>query len=118
MRHSGRAFQSALKIIFWTLMALIAIFIAGIIGTMVAAVVTALSISLVVLWVIFALFTLYFFRDPNPKVPAGTGLILSPAHGKVDIIDQITESHFMGGPCHRISIFLSVIDVHVQNAPV
>jgi phosphatidylserine decarboxylase len=36
----------------------------------------------------------------------------------VDAIEQINESQFMGGPCHRISTFLSVIDIHVQNAPV
>jgi phosphatidylserine decarboxylase len=36
----------------------------------------------------------------------------------VDVIDETTETEFMGGPCRRISIFLSVIDVHVQRAPV
>jgi phosphatidylserine decarboxylase len=36
----------------------------------------------------------------------------------VDVIDTTTEPKFMGGECQRISIFLSVIDVHVQNAPV
>ena len=43
---------------------------------------------------------------------------MSPAHGKVDVIEQIDEPKVMGGRCHRVSIFLSVIDVHVQNAPV
>ena len=36
----------------------------------------------------------------------------------MDVIDTTTEPEFMGGECQRISIFLSVIDVHVQNAPV
>jgi phosphatidylserine decarboxylase len=36
----------------------------------------------------------------------------------VDAIEQINEPQFMGGLCHRISTFLSVIDIHVQNAPV
>src|SRR5581483_3272950 len=39
-------------------------------------------------------------------------------HGKVDIIEEITEREFMGGKCQRVSIFLSVVDVHVQQAPV
>lgn len=69
------------------------------------------------LWVLFALFTLYFFRDPSPMTPTGKNLVISPAHGKVDVIDTVTESEFMGGECKRISIFLSVIDVHVQKAP-
>jgi phosphatidylserine decarboxylase len=44
--------------------------------------------------------------------------VVSPAHGKVDVIDTLAENEFMGGECKRISIFLSVIDIHVQNAPV
>ena len=70
------------------------------------------------IWLLFALFTIYFFRDPEPNPPSGPGLVVSPGHGKVDAIEQITEPQFMGGACHRVSIFLSVIDVHVQNAPV
>src|SRR5205814_8854806 len=45
-------------------------------------------------------------------------VVLALGHGKVDVIDTITEPLFMGGECRRISIFLSVIDIHVQNAPV
>jgi phosphatidylserine decarboxylase len=44
--------------------------------------------------------------------------VVSPAHGKVDVVGTTSEPSFMGGSCHRISIFLSVVDVHVQNAPV
>jgi phosphatidylserine decarboxylase len=43
---------------------------------------------------------------------------VSPAHGKIDVIDTTTEPQFMGGECQRISMFLSVLDVHVQNAPI
>ena len=48
----------------------------------------------------------------------GANVIVAPAHGKVDIIDETTEPEFIGGACKRISIFLSVIEVHVQKAPV
>ena len=41
-----------------------------------------------------------------------------PRSGKVDVIDTTTEALFMGGECQRISMFLSVLDVHIQNAPV
>ena len=44
--------------------------------------------------------------------------MVSPAHAKVDAIDTVNEPLYMGGECQRISMFLSVIDVHVQNAPV
>ncbi len=77
-----------------------------------------LAWALVGLWVLFAAFTFYFFRDPNPMVPAGPDLVIAPGHGKVDVIDTTTETEFMGGECQRVAIFLSVIDIHVQYAPV
>ena len=66
----------------------------------------------------FTVFTLYFFRDPNPTVPAEAAAIVAPAHGVVDCVEETTEPEFLGGACRRLSIFLSVLDVHVQNAPV
>jgi phosphatidylserine decarboxylase len=69
-------------------------------------------------WILFSAFTLYFFRDPEPRVPAEPEAVVAPAHGLVDCVDETTEPEFLGGPCRRISIFLSVLDVHVQNAPV
>jgi len=66
----------------------------------------------------FAVFTLYFFRDPDPITPSVPNAIVAPAHGKVDVIDEMEEPHVMGGRCQRISIFLSLFDVHVQKAPV
>jgi phosphatidylserine decarboxylase len=121
MKHSGRATRAALKLIGLTLLALVAVLgalTALVLGAKIALPFAALAISLVVLWMAFAQFTIYFFRDPNPRVPDGRGLVVSPAHGKIDMIDQVTEPLFIGGPCQRISIFLSVIDIHVQNAPI
>jgi phosphatidylserine decarboxylase len=118
MKHSGKAFHAALRLIFWTLVLLLALFAAGILATFVGSLIAAITSVLVTLWVVFALFTLYFFRDPNPLAPTLPNAIVSPAHGKVDVIDETTEMDFMGGACKRISIFLSVIDVHVQKAPV
>ncbi len=69
-------------------------------------------------WLVFSVFTHYFFRDPNPTVPADASAIVAPAHGLVDCVEEAIESEFMGGACRRLSIFLSVFDVHVQNAPV
>jgi phosphatidylserine decarboxylase len=123
MKHSGRATKAAFKLILISLIAVLAVY--AIIGFSVAAaaIVTAVAVPSLLLvlplaWIVFSLFTLYFFRDPNPRVPAGASLVGSPAHGKVDVIDTTTEPLFMGGECQRVSIFLSVIDIHVQNAPV
>jgi phosphatidylserine decarboxylase len=118
MKHSGRARKSALILIFWTLVALGAIFVAGPVAISLGILISSLSVFFLIAWVVFAAFTLYFFRDPNPRVPKELNLILSPAHGKVDAIDEVAEPQFMGGPCKRVSTFLSIVDVHVQNAPV
>ncbi len=121
MIHSGKARRAALKLVLLSLIGVILIWAVGALTAALMTVLTAIAVAitpfLVVLWVLFAVFTFYFFRDPDPRVPAGTNLILSPAHGTVDVIDTATEPLFMGGECQRVSIFLSVMDVHVQNAP-
>jgi phosphatidylserine decarboxylase len=122
MKHSGKARKAAFKLILYSLLALVVgAMIAGV-GAIIVALAVAITpvfiVVLIVVWVLFAIFTLYFFRDPSPRVPAGANLVLAPAHGKVDVIGMATEAEFMGGECQRVSIFLSVIDVHIQNAPV
>ena len=73
---------------------------------------------LIFVWALFTMFTFYFFRDPDPITPDAPNLVIAPGHGKVDTIDTTTVQDFIGGECQRISIFLSVFDVHVQNSPV
>ncbi len=119
MKHSGKAVLAALRLIGLAGAAVMALlvgaFLAKYIGTYVLE---YLKWVLVGFWVLFTAFTFYFFRDPDPMVPAGPDLVIAPGHGKVDVIDTTTEAEFMGGECQRIAIFLSVIDVHVQYAPV
>jgi phosphatidylserine decarboxylase len=69
-------------------------------------------------WIVGGAFVLFFFRDANPCPPAEAGVILSPAHGTIDYIDTTTETHFLNGSARRISIYLSLLNVHVQHAPV
>lgn len=119
MKHSGKALLAALRLIGLAA----AVVVALLAGTWLAMYIgkfglAYLTWAFVGLWVVFTLFTLYFFRDPDPMVPTGSDLVIAPGHGKVDVIDTTTEADFMGGECRRISIFLSVIDIHVQNAPV
>lgn len=119
MKHSGKAALAALKLAglaFAALLTLLAAaFLGKVIGTFVLHYLTWVLISL---WALFTGFTLYFFRDPDPMTPTGKDLVIAPGHGKVDMIDTATEPDYLGGECQRISIFLSVFDVHVQNAPV
>ncbi len=117
MKHSGKAAQSALKLIGLSGAAVLVLIAVAFIAKFIGSMVLALTGALFGLWALFVIFTFYFFRDPEPAVPAGKNLVLAPGHGKVDTIDTATEPEFLGGECQRISIFLSVFDVHVQNAP-
>ncbi len=118
VKHSGKASSAALKLITITGILLLVLLAVAFLATIIGALVLSMSVVLGGLWVLFCLFTFYFFRDPDPNPPTGPNLVIAPGHGKVDTIDTTTEDEFMGGECQRISIFLSVFDVHVQNAPV
>lgn len=63
-------------------------------------------------------FTLYFFRDPEREIPVGEGIIVSPADGTVLSIEQVEHAPFIDGPAQKISIFLSILNVHINRAPI
>lgn len=60
----------------------------------------------------------YFFRDPE-RSPASTSpeWIVAPADGTITDVEIIDEPHFFKGPARRVSVFLSLFDVHVQRCP-
>jgi phosphatidylserine decarboxylase len=119
MKHSGKAALAALRLIGFAGAGVLAVLVGAVLAKYIGSfVLEYLTWALVGLWVLFAAFTFYFFRDPDPMVPTGPNLVIAPGHGKVDAIDTVTEADFMGGECRRISVFLSVIDIHVQCAPV
>src|SRR5208282_5660019 len=64
---------------------------------------------------LLAVFFLWFFRDPERVIPDAAGAVVSPADGKVTDVSWVTES---GVKQARISIFLSVFDVHVNRSPI
>jgi len=64
---------------------------------------------------LLALFFLWFFRDPEREVPAAPGLVVSPADG---VVTEAVRFESPTGPRQRISIFLSVFDVHVNRTPI
>jgi phosphatidylserine decarboxylase len=64
---------------------------------------------------LLAAFFLWFFRDPERTIPSTPGALVSPADGKVTLISQVADS---GKSFTRISIFLSVFDVHVNRSPI
>lgn len=61
------------------------------------------------------LFVVYFFRDPQRQIPSASDAVVSPADGRVmEIVDERLGER----AGKRISIFLSIFDVHVNRAPV
>lgn len=115
MKHQGKALNAAAVILGKGLVAVV--FLAGF-SAFVFPKSFGLAAVLCALGFVFFAFVLWFFRDPSPMVPPDPTLIVSPAHGTVDVIDETTENEVMGGRCRRVSIFLSVFNVHVQQSPV
>ena len=73
------------------------------------------------LLVVLALFIAYFFRDPERVTPLREGLVVSPADGRVSSIETVRPPVELGlgdGMRQRVSIFLSVLDVHINRSPV
>ena len=63
-------------------------------------------------------FFAYFFRDPDRQIPAGEGLVVSPADGKVMIAGPTDGRWSPPGDWQQITIFLSPMDVHMNRTPV
>jgi phosphatidylserine decarboxylase len=85
-----------------------------------------LAVAMVLVWatgnwawgiapVLLAAFFLWFFRDPQRAIPAGSGLIVSPGDG---LVTETVSIATPDGPRQRISIFLSVFNVHVNRSPI
>ncbi|HQZ98399.1 MAG TPA: phosphatidylserine decarboxylase family protein [Pyrinomonadaceae bacterium] len=64
-----------------------------------------------VAFILLALFMLYFFRDPKREIPAGDGLIISSADGRVTRIESNEDTKL-------VSVFLSPLDVHINRSPI
>lgn len=67
---------------------------------------------------ILTVFIAYFFRNPVRRRRDARGEVLSPADGKVVQIEEVSEPDLFARPATRISIFLSIFNVHIQRAPI
>jgi phosphatidylserine decarboxylase len=77
-----------------------------------------LIVSLTLLFSGLTLFSLWFFRDPERVPPPELLLAVSPADGTVTLVDEVEEAQFFQRRMKRVSIFLSVFDVHVNRSPI
>lgn len=84
------------------------------IGLLLAAYGTVLSTSVGGVLIFLGLFVFYFFRNPERKIPTESGVIVSPADGRVVVV---RDEENQGRPGKRISIFLAIWNVHVNRAP-
>ena len=70
------------------------------------------------LCLLFSGYFLYFFRDPKRHTPVEVGAVIAPADGVVAKITRMHEGEYLKTDVIRISIFLSLFDVHVNRAPI
>ncbi|MBA62690.1 MAG: phosphatidylserine decarboxylase family protein [Planctomycetaceae bacterium] len=61
---------------------------------------------------------IWFFRNPKRVIPQQPGSVVSPADGKIDLIEEIKHDDVIDGPAIKIAIFLSVFNVHINRVPV
>jgi phosphatidylserine decarboxylase len=68
--------------------------------------------------VLFTLFSLWFFRNPERTPPEGAGLVVSPADGRVVYSGDEPPGRYAAAAGKRVSVFMSPLDIHVNRAPV
>src|SRR3984957_12660518 len=68
--------------------------------------------------IILAIPIALFFRDPDRYPPRTENVVISGADGKVTDISDVSFPRSPGTPCHRVSVFMSPLNVHVNRAPV
>ena len=90
-----------------------------------AAVLTALlyavwprSIAAAVPGLLLTAFMAWFFRDPERTPPSAPGAVISPADGKIVFSGDCPAGIYTAAPGKKVSVFMSVFDVHVNRAPV
>jgi phosphatidylserine decarboxylase len=66
---------------------------------------------------LLTVFITWFFRDPEREVPEGKDLLISPADGKVIVVEPDVRCEYMDEPCQKVSIFMNVFNVHVNRIP-
>ena len=67
--------------------------------------------------IVLGMLVVWFFRDPHRNIPAGDGVVVSAADGKVVAIDELECHPDLNGPAVSIGIFLSIFNVHINRAP-
>ncbi len=75
-------------------------------------------LSLSLIFLIFFIFNIYFFRDPERKTTLKEDEILCPADGRVIFMQRVFDDRFLNREAVKISIFMSLFNVHVNRVPI
>jgi len=76
------------------------------------------GVPLAAVGLLLALFSLWFFRNPDRTPPSGAGVIVSPADGRIVYAGESPPGRYSKEAGKRVSVFMSPFDVHVNRAPV
>lgn len=72
---------------------------------------------LLFLGIILSVFIVFFFRNPSRTIPPAKDAIVAPADGRIVEINQCEEKDFLKDRTLKLSIFMSLFDVHINRAP-
>lgn len=96
-----------------------AVLIGGLIlSNQLSGIVAAIGWLLVFTLSLFGLEIVWFFRNPKRTIPEGDHVVVSPADGTFDTIEEFDHHEFIDGPAVEIGIFLSIFNVHINRMPV
>jgi phosphatidylserine decarboxylase len=70
-----------------------------------------------IFFLVLTLFVIYFFRDPERRNAVRKNAVLTPADGRILYVKDLDDNNPMGEPARKISIFMSVFNVHVNRVP-
>jgi phosphatidylserine decarboxylase len=76
------------------------------------------SMWLTLFFLLLLVCTIAFFRDPNRAAPADPNLIVAAADGTITDIVEVDEKEVLKAKTRRVGIFLSILDVHTNRAPI
>ena len=77
----------------------------------------AFGIHIAVVPLVLACYFAYFFRNPDREVVQDTSLLYSPADGTVMDVSEFYDEEFLNAKAKKVTIFLSVFNVHVNRSP-
>lgn len=92
------------------------IIIASVILTLIVYYFFGLTIAVIPL--VLTLFFMYFFRNPSRSMPYDPTILYSPADGTVMSIEDIYDDEYLNEPATKVTVFLSVFNVHVNRSPI